>query len=62
MKKNIKSYTFLALLAVTLLATFAFSPKPNAFKCMVQMINYSGEGAYVVISLINPEGKYEKTL
>ncbi|WP_246124807.1 DUF2271 domain-containing protein [Algibacter pacificus] len=62
MKKNIKSYTFLTLLAVTLLATFAFSAKPNAFKYMVQMINYSGEGAYVVISLINPEGEYEKTL
>jgi hypothetical protein len=26
------------------------------------MDNYSGEGAYVVISLINPKGKYEKTL
>ena len=26
------------------------------------MINYTGEGAYVVISLVNPEGKYEKTV
>ncbi len=31
-------------------------------KCMIQMTNYTGEGAYVVISLINPEGDYEQTL
>jgi hypothetical protein len=29
---------------------------------MIQMINYSGEGAYVVISLLNQKGDYEKTL
>ena len=29
---------------------------------MVQMTNYTGEGAYVAISLINPDGDYEKTL
>lgn len=29
---------------------------------MVQMISYKGEAAYVVISLINPKGGYEKTL
>jgi hypothetical protein len=29
---------------------------------MVQMTNYTGEGAYIAISLINPEGEYEKTL
>ena len=26
------------------------------------MTNYSGEGAYVIISLMNPKGDYEKTL
>ena len=26
------------------------------------MANYEGEGAYVVVSLINPKGQYEKTL
>ncbi|MEM7185279.1 MAG: DUF2271 domain-containing protein [Bacteroidota bacterium] len=34
----------------------------TSVKCMVQMVNYTGEGAYVVISLLNPEGAYEKTL
>lgn len=32
------------------------------YKCMIQMTNYSGEAAYVVVSLINPDGEYEKTL
>lgn len=32
------------------------------YKCMVQMTNYSGEGAYIVVSLIDPKGAYEKTL
>ena len=26
------------------------------------MTNYKGEGAYVVVSIINPEGNYEETL
>lgn len=34
----------------------------NKFKCMIQMSNYMGEGAYVVISLIDSKGAYEKTL
>lgn len=29
---------------------------------MIQMTNYTGEGAYLVISLINSKGAYEKTL
>lgn len=29
---------------------------------MIQMKNYTGEGAYIVISLLNPEGEYEETL
>ena len=31
-------------------------------KCMIQMTNYTGEGAYVIISLIDPEENYEQTL
>ena len=29
---------------------------------MLQMSNYMGEGAYVVVSLVNAKGTYEKTL
>tara|TARA_B100001059_G_scaffold58929_2_gene54207 strand:- start:477 stop:965 length:489 start_codon:yes stop_codon:yes gene_type:complete len=31
-------------------------------KCMIQMSNYEGEAAYIVISLIDSNGNYEKTL
>lgn len=34
----------------------------SKYKCMIQMANYTGEGAYVVISLMDPQGNYEKTL
>lgn len=37
------------------------TPGPK-YKCMVQMTNYMGEKAYVVVSLINSKGVYEKTL
>ena len=39
----------------------AFS-QSSKYKCMLQMTNYNGLEAYVVVSLINPNGKYEKTL
>jgi len=32
------------------------------YKCMVQMVAYQGEKAYVIVSLMNPNGEYEKTL
>lgn len=45
---------------------FVFAGKSMAqssnYKCMIQMISYEGEKAYVVVSLINPKGEYEKTL
>jgi len=41
---------------------FTLKPEASSYKCMIQMTNYTGEGAYIVISLMNPEGEYEKTL
>ena len=32
------------------------------YKCLVQMTNYMGEGAYIIVSLIDSKGAYEKTL
>lgn len=32
------------------------------YRCMIQMNAYKGESAYVVASLINPQGNYERTL
>tara|TARA_B100000767_G_C19710751_1_gene512638 strand:- start:304 stop:792 length:489 start_codon:yes stop_codon:yes gene_type:complete len=45
-----------------ILVAFAKPVETTNVKCMIQMINYTGEGAYVVISLIDPEGNYEQTL
>lgn len=32
------------------------------YKCMIQLTNYTGEGAYIVVSLMDAKGAYEKTL
>lgn len=53
------SFLLLALAFVKPANTFAQTSK---YKCMVQMTNYMGEGAYIVISLIDSKGAYEKTL
>jgi hypothetical protein len=42
--------------------SFAQAPATASYKCMIQMANYTGEYAYVVVSLMNPNGDYVKTL
>ena len=59
--KAIKTLLVLGVLAISTLS-FTTVTESTSYKCMIQMINYSGESAYVVISLINPKGEYEKTL
>ncbi len=44
------------------IAAPAQKPGYTKYKCMVQMTNYAGEAAYIVVSLMNPSGAYEKTL
>ena len=44
------------------LLSFKKHTESSAYKCMIQMTNYSGEGAYIVISLLNSEQEYEETL
>ncbi|MFP9118164.1 DUF2271 domain-containing protein [Flavobacterium sp. RNTU_13] len=51
----------IAVLAIGL-ASMTASAQSAKYKCMLQMNSYSGEGAYIVVSLINPKGQYEKTL
>ena len=48
----------LAFLGFTLIS-FAQNTK---YKCMLQLTNYKGLEAYVVVSLIDAKGNYEKTL
>jgi hypothetical protein len=52
----------LGIFTCFILVAFEKPVETTNVKCMIQMTNYTGEGAYVVISLINPEGKYEETL
>jgi len=50
-----------SLLAVVLFWCEA-SPKELPLRCMIQMVNYEGEGAYVVVGLVNAQGEYLDTL
>lgn len=58
--KNLRIVTlFVIVLGLLSFTKLADSAK---YKCMIQMTNYDGEGAYIVVSLLNPNGEYEKTL
>jgi hypothetical protein len=52
--------------AFTMLLLLLHATQGNAqttkYKCMIQMTNYLGEGAYIVVSLIDKNGAYDKTL
>ncbi|MGC4103999.1 DUF2271 domain-containing protein [Ferruginibacter sp.] len=50
------------LLAVFAAQSVTVNAQVKKYKCMVQMTNYMGEGAYIVISLVDSKGNYEKTL
>ena len=54
----------LALILVMVFGSSFTSTKQDAvsFKCLIQLKNYGGEGAYVVLSLLDPEGNYVETL
>ncbi len=51
-----------ALLVVGLVATAFTTADKTAVKCLIQLTNYSGEGAYVVVSLIDENKEYVETL
>jgi len=51
-----------AILLLVFITTAFTTTESTKYKCMIQMKNYTGEGAYVVISLLNPKGEYIKTL
>ncbi len=47
---------------VLLMTSFKRETEVIRYKCLLQMVNYTGEGAYIIVSLINPEGQYDETL
>jgi hypothetical protein len=59
---NILKAAFLLLALTFVKPAASFAQGTTKYKCMVQMTNYMGEGAYIVISLIDNKGAYEKTL
>lgn len=60
MLQTIRIGLLLALLALAHpIATIAQTSK---YKCMIQMTNYLGDGAYIVVSLVNKDDTYEKIL
>ena len=59
MKYTIKLF---AIALFTVFFTQQINAQTTKYKCMIQMQNYSGKEAYVVISLVNAQGQYEKTL
>jgi hypothetical protein len=48
--------------ALLFLISFQAAAQTSKYKCMLQMSNYMGEGAYIVVSLVNAKGDYDKTL
>ncbi len=52
----------LGLVIIVLCTSFLVNGQTTRYKCMVQMSNYVGEGAYIVVSIIDPKGGYDKTL
>lgn len=60
---KIFKYLFVVIcLSLMAFSTYTKIEASQKYKCMIQMKNYEGEGAYVVITLLNPQGEYEKTL
>ncbi|WP_108247280.1 DUF2271 domain-containing protein [Muricauda brasiliensis] len=64
MKRLIYRTSAIIVLAVIFLTSSSYRQAPTtvSYKCMIQMANYTGEKAYVVVSLMNAEGDYVKTL
>jgi len=59
MKITTKFYLAFLFTAIFAVASFAQNSK---YKCMLQMTNYKGLEAYVVVSLIDSQGNYVETL
>ncbi len=59
-----RKYIYLLIIAIGLIGSTGFIKAPDTanYKCMIQLTNYEGEGAYLVVSLLNADGEYDQTL
>lgn len=63
MSKRVKTAVLFSILFTACSSIlFAQTTGTSKYKCLVQMTNYMGEGAYLVISTIDSKGAYDKTL
>ncbi len=53
---------FVVLLSLVQSFTSSAQTATTKYKCMIQMTNYMGEGAYIVVSIVDAKGNYDKTL
>ncbi len=56
------NYIFSAIVLCLVLVSSVNLEGETKLKCLIQMKNYSGEGAYIIISLTDKNGNYIKTL
>tara|TARA_B100001287_G_scaffold51633_1_gene40567 strand:- start:21953 stop:22438 length:486 start_codon:yes stop_codon:yes gene_type:complete len=56
------NYIFSAIILCLVLVSSVNLEGETKLKCLIQMKNYSGEGAYIIISLTDKNGNYIKTL
>lgn len=62
--KNPHKISFLLVLSgiFMVMTSFRSDSGVTKYKCMIQTVNYTGENAYIIVSLMNPQGKYDHTL
>lgn len=60
--KRLIAFSLLILFFASSIQLHAQKAATTKYKVMVQMASYVGEGAYIVVSLIDSKGAYEKTL
>ena len=57
--QKLTGYLILVLAPLLLGAFTMMSPLASTkYKCMIQMTNYTGEGAYIIVSVLNEKGEY----
>ena len=61
MKRNTILFGWVLAIAV-ISAGFMPAEETVNYKCMIQLTNYTGHGAYVVVSILDEDGAYVETL
>lgn len=58
-----KRIVILSLCLIAFLGiSWKYTNETKNVKCLIQLTNYGGEGAYIAVSLLDAEGNYQKTL